>query len=898
MPSSLDDRNVCKGSEEKKERTHLDHASVLANHFVPERFRSYTAALPTAIFPTASCPTFDGAYGHIRSALLPSILLVRNGVPLPVPVRVLNSDLYYSISQLQKPHFRTALPPVDNTSDIRTYRATFEILLREERKEVLLLYERYSLYNRKLEYGAHLRKTWEERFWTTIDGIADAKPSVQVGDFLLMRPVNYVKFPRNWQNPYQNHATSESLPHLVEIQSQITTVMRSPNGKDRVQAFWIFKPLNKLLKKNYNLEKGRFHLRIVPNPKSLVRCLTALDWLSTLQPDFAMELLFPTKAPIIPASSTKYEETDEIKQLNRMQACFVRMALQRTDHSEYKQVRAPIVLTGPAGTGKTNTLICTIREIMNRSNKDGRRIRVLVCAPSHTASDVITRRLSQHLSPHQLFRLFDSDRPVQTVPAAILPFCEQSGETGTFLLPTAAKLLQFEVIVCTCIDAHILFMAGLTNQQLRIARSQFRQNLQQSCAGFNLAVECHGALEPHFTHLFIDEAAQATEPESLIPLSVVIDPEPDSRKVEIALAGDPRQLSPQVFSSSAAKSGLGRSWMERMLQRPVSCLGGGHEHMLGPEIVRMDDWVRYSFHRDGQEQLSAFLTLSYRGHPSILAMPSALFYGDKLQRADWDRPAEDTHQWNEKIRFLEALSTPVLYSSVDFPEEIVQQKQFNFPIHFRGVIGNDTSVSITSGFVNDWSNQKEAEEVVSIVEALLEHGVSSQSIGIMAPFRGQVVLIRRLLRKKLLGGINVGTIEDYQGVEFSVIVLSLTRSNKAFISHDIDCRMGVFGQPKRSNVSLTRADNAFVVVGNPEAMVEDEVWKQWLWFTLRNGLWYGERGNTESYFQWKTSMQLVRCHPLINTRRDESVGGGNEEGITEVVAVGSLERALRSSSDE
>jgi hypothetical protein len=39
------------------------------------------------------------------------------------------------------------LPRVDNISNLHSYCETFERLLREEREEVLLLYERYSQYN-------------------------------------------------------------------------------------------------------------------------------------------------------------------------------------------------------------------------------------------------------------------------------------------------------------------------------------------------------------------------------------------------------------------------------------------------------------------------------------------------------------------------------------------------------------------------------------------------------------------------------------------------------------------------------------------------------------------------------------------------------------------------------
>lgn len=75
---------------------------------------------------------------------------------------------------------------------------------------------------------------------------------------------------------------------------------------------------------------------------------------------------------------------------------------------------------------------------------------------------------------------------------------------------------------------------------------------------------------------------------------------------------------------------------------------------------------------------------------------------------------------------------------------------------------------------------------------------------------------------------NVGTIENFQGVEQKVIILSLTRSNPEFVENDVKKRMGVFGMPKQANVALTRSENLFIVVGNPEPMWKDPLWKQWV----------------------------------------------------------------------
>jgi hypothetical protein len=210
------------------------------------------------------------------------------------------------------------------------------------------------------------------------------------------------------------------------------------------------------------------------------------------------------------------------------------------------------------------------------------------------------------------------------VPVELLPYVSQ-GTTGEFILPSIEKLMAFQVIVCTCCDAHILVMAGLTNSRLRIRR----QCLKNYAVGLlklgNIKVsgEIVGAEEPHFSHLFIDEAAQATEPESLIPLSVVVDDCLNSIKVEISLAGDPRQLSPDIYSPWAATD-LQTSLLERLLRLPEM---GGRSHMMGPPTedswTSMDELIEYSFQKkEDHDHLSVFLTTSYRGYVSRDDCPS------------------------------------------------------------------------------------------------------------------------------------------------------------------------------------------------------------------------------------------------------------------------------------
>jgi len=87
-------------------------------------------------------------------------------------------------------------------------------------------------------------------------------------------------------------------------------------------------------------------------------------------------------------------------------------------------------------------------------------------------------------------------------------------------------------------DAHILFRANITNHCIRAKRDCFRSYLQPENNTLGVSFGNITLSEDvFFTHLFIDESAQATEPEILCPISCVVDTQPGGRKVEIALIG-------------------------------------------------------------------------------------------------------------------------------------------------------------------------------------------------------------------------------------------------------------------------------------------------------------------------------------------------------------------------
>ena len=106
-------------------------------------------------------------------------------------------------------------------------------------------------------------------------------------------------------------------------------------------------------------------------------------------------------------------------------------------------------------------------------------------------------------------------------------------------------------------------------------------------------------------------------------------------------------------------------------------------------------------------------------------------------------------------------------------------------------------------------NVDEAEAVEAVHAELVDSGVPSGSIAVIAPFRAQVAELGRRLPDET----PVDTVDRFQGSSQDTVVLSFVASD------DLDSP--VFDDPRRLNVALTRAKRALVLVGNPDALRTD-----------------------------------------------------------------------------
>jgi hypothetical protein len=105
----------------------------------------------------------------------------------------------------------------------------------------------------------------------------------------------------------------------------------------------------------------------------------------------------------------------------------------------------------------------------------------------------------------------------------------------------------------------------------------------------------------HFTHVFVDEAGQASEPECLVPIANSL-----GNETNVILSGDPCQLGPIIHSPISVEFGLGVSFLERLMQSKMY-----DEHdQDGNTYVQFSDASRTRTDRLGTSASSSWLRIS------------------------------------------------------------------------------------------------------------------------------------------------------------------------------------------------------------------------------------------------------------------------------------------------
>ncbi|ETW75760.1 hypothetical protein HETIRDRAFT_390120 [Heterobasidion irregulare TC 32-1] len=418
----------------------------------------------------------------------------------------------------------------------------------------------------------------------------------------------------------------------------------------------------------------------------------------------------------------------------------------------------PFILYGPPGSGKTATITEAILQLLKRRSS----CRILACCPSNSAADELTTRLSTHLSTGDMFRLNAFSRPLQDCREPVVPYT-LSNDHDTFAFPPKSAMVKFRIVVSTCSSAGVLQSLGIPTG--------------------------------YYSHVFIDEAGQAEEPLTLIPIAAVA-----GHDTNIILAGDPKQLGPVVKSHNV---GLRRSFLERLMSQKIYDPAVGD----GRTIVQLKN--------------------NRRSHEAIFTFSNQRFYDNQQQCAG---DPKITHS---------LLGSSVLVNKA-------------FPVVFHGIQGRDRY-----GNSRSFYNIEEISLVKKYCRDLVgdrERRVEAAEIGVISPYRMQVRAIRRSLKEENLGDVTVGSVEQFQGQERRVIIFSTVRSNTKTTERK---SAGFIGDPRRLNVALTRAQALLIVIGDPAVLGKIPLWRGFLNFVHMRGGHTGKNFDWDSATDEPDATELV-----------------------------------------
>lgn len=472
----------------------------------------------------------------------------------------------------------------------------------------------------------------------------------------------------------------------------------------------------------------------------------------------------------------------------------LRLHNQRLNHSQKQAVKQSLqakdvfLVHGPPGTGKTTTLAESIYQHVKAGYK------ILVAADSNTAVDNMLEKLFDYqvklvrignparLDPKLVSAALDykiENEPDYQQSQAIRERINEWKEQQRNLTPasgqqrrglsddmiikhakkgTAARGIPRERLKSM---AEWVSIQRKINTLLQDAKTLEARAVRIIIQGADVVCTTNSSAgsdvinDYRFDVCFIDEATQAVEPSCLIPMSMV---------AKWVLAGDHKQLPPTVVSREAG----------------------------GLYVTLFERWIN-AF----AEECHHMLTEQYRMNEAIMAFSNRHFYDGLL-----------TAFKGVKDHTLESL--PAYQYERPNEESLHKAVEPSAPVVFMDVAGEEQQLKDAFSYYNT----AEADKVEAVVNVLLQCRIFPEDIGVISPYLQQVHQLRRRLAET---GVEVKTVDGFQGKEKEVIIISFVRSNAAG-------QIGFLNDHRRLNVALTRARRKLILIGNRATLEKDDMY--------------------------------------------------------------------------
>lgn len=424
------------------------------------------------------------------------------------------------------------------------------------------------------------------------------------------------------------------------------------------------------------------------------------------------------------------------------------------------------IIHGPPGTGKTFTLIEIVQQLLLRNSNE----RILICGSSNVSVDVILERLIPLIMPAKKNGKFTKSLLVRVGNGSKL----QNDEFNLDNLITKNENFGILNDIRKEINALINNTKKSKTKWKDVKELRKELKLREGKIITEIILNSkvvlatlHGCSSKEllsiyktypnmklFNTLIIDEISQSLEPQCWIPLI-------NHSFDKLILAGDNHQLSPTIKSTD-------------------------------PKVVKVLSTTLFDrLVAQYGDAFKKFLNIQYRMNDLILKFPSKEFYNGELLSDDGNKDISlldfDTSSSNT---FIE--SKVVWYDTQgdDFPEQMNTSSDSKY-------------------------NEMECKLVRYHIEGLLgtkdggASAIEESHIGVLSPYSSQVSKLKQELSE--FKGIEVNTIDGFQGQEKQVIIISLVRSNEKK-----NC--GFLNNYKRINVAITRAKRQLCIIGDMDTL--------------------------------------------------------------------------------
>ncbi|XP_068159372.1 DNA replication ATP-dependent helicase/nuclease DNA2 [Drosophila tropicalis] len=311
-----------------------------------------------------------------------------------------------------------------------------------------------------------------------------------------------------------------------------------------------------------------------------------------------------------------------------------------------------------------------------------------------------------------------------------------------------------------------------------------------------VGVTCLGANHPMFQHrqfdyCIVDEATQVLQPTVLRVLM---------HCKRFVLVGDPEQLPPIVRSLEARQRGADETLFRRL---------------------------------DSGEKTTAVLTLQYRMNRTITRLANQLTYGQALKCAD-DQVANArlqlqeslpaTSKWVHRALQSHLEQAVILMDTQDCSERCqvyakgskkLGETCLSIEQHYGEGLSEDTKRSKRRQ--SKYTNYCEAAIVMHLLRQLLAIGYDPNRLGVIAPYRAQVELLRKL-GNALDQNIEFNTVDQYQGRDKDLIIYSCAKTGSIAVDGSEQMERNreseILEDQRRLTVAITRAKHKLIILGD------------------------------------------------------------------------------------